>query len=100
MQLPFLIRVKPFSQRRIEMPSRYVASMAGTPALGARRGSCPLCPHPWGAGEARIALHTEFLPSLLSFEGAFSSISGSLLQENFSGGKPPDPHTTTKSLGD
>ena len=40
-----------------------------------------------GAGGARNALHTEFLPSLLSSEGAFSGISDSLLQENFSGGK-------------
>ena len=44
-----------------------------------------------GAGGARIALHTDFLLSLLSSEGAFSVISDSLLQENFSGGKPLTP---------
>ena len=53
-----------------------------------------------GAGGARIALHTEFLPSLLSSEGAFSGISDSLLQEDFSRGKPPDLQTTIESLGD
>ena len=52
-----------------------------------------------GAGGARIALHTEFFPSLLSSEGAFSGISDSLV-ENFSGGKPPDPQVTVDSLGD
>ena len=52
-----------------------------------------------GAGGARFALHTEFLPSLLSSEGAFSGISDSLLQKNFSGSKPPDPQTTIQSLG-
>ena len=44
-----------------------------------------------GAGGARIALHTEFFPSLLSSEGAFSGISDSLV-ENCYGGKPPDPN--------
>ena len=53
-----------------------------------------------GAGGGRIALHTEFLQSLLSSEGAFSGISDSLVQENFSGGKPPDPHINIESLGD
>ena len=52
-----------------------------------------------GAGGARIALYTEFFPSLLSSEGAFSGISDSLV-ENFSGGKPPDPQVTVDSLGD
>ena len=32
---------------------------SGTPTLGGRRGSCPICPHPWGAGGARISLHDE-----------------------------------------
>ena len=53
-----------------------------------------------GAGGARIALHTDFLPSLLSSEGAFSGISDGSLQENFSEGKPPDPQATIQSLGD
>ena len=44
-----------------------------------------------GAGGARIALHTELFPFLLSAEEAFSSIVASLVQENFAGGKPPDP---------
>ena len=52
--------------------------------LRSGRNQGPLC---WGAGGARNALHTEFLPSLLSSEGAFSGISDGLLQENFSGGK-------------
>ena len=33
----------------------------------------------WGAGGARIALHTELFPSLLSAEEAFSSIVDSLV---------------------
>ena len=55
-------------------------------AGGGRRGNCP---HPWGAGGTTIALHTEFLPSLLSSERAFSYISDSLLQENFFLGASP-----------
>ena len=58
-------------------------SPTGTPTLGGSTGSCPLCPHPWGAGGARVALRTEFFPSLLSSEGAFSGIADSLLQVNF-----------------
>ena len=53
-----------------------------------------------GAGGARIPHHSEFFPSLLSSEGAFSGISDSLVNENFSGGKPPDPQITIESLGD
>ena len=53
-----------------------------------------------GAGGARVTLHTEFFPSLLSSEGAFSSIADRLLQLNFSGGKPPDPQIPIESLGD
>ena len=53
-----------------------------------------------GAGGARIALHTEFLPSLLSSEGAFSSISDSLLQEKLSGGRLLDLQTIIESLKD
>ena len=53
-----------------------------------------------GAGGGRTALHTEFFPSLLSSEGAFSSISDSLLQQNFSGAKLPDPQITIESQGD
>ena len=45
----------------------------------------------WEAGGARIALHAELLPSLLPSEGAFSDVVDGLIQENFSGGKPPDP---------
>ena len=73
---------------------------SGTTTLGGgRRGSCPLYSHPWGARGARIGFHTEFFPSLLSSEGAFSGISDSLVEENFSGGKPPDPQVTIESLG-
>ena len=67
---------------------------------GGRRGSCPLCPHSRGAGGARIALHTEFFPSLLSAEEAFSGIVDSLAQGHFSGGKPPDPQIIVVLLGD
>ena len=49
-----------------------------------RRGSCPLLPHPWGAGGTRIALHTDFIPSLLSSEGAFSGIVDSLVEDTSS----------------
>ena len=56
--------------------------LSGAPTLG-------------GAGGARVALHTEFLQFLLSFEGGYSGISDSLLQKNFSGSKPPDPQTAT-----
>ena len=58
-------------------------------------GSCPLWPHSWGAGRARIALHTKLFPSLQSAEEAFFGIVESLVQENFSGGKP---QTTKLSL--
>ena len=52
-----------------------------------------ICPHSWGegAGVARIALHTELFPSLLSPEEAFSGIVDSLVQENFSGDNPQTP---------
>ena len=49
----------------------------------------------WGTGGARIALHTEFFPSLLSCEGAFSGGVNSLVQEIFSGDKPIDPQINT-----
>ena len=49
---------------------------------------------------ARIALHAELLPSLLPSEGAFSDVVDGLIQENFSGGKPPDPPITVVLLGD
>ena len=63
-------------------------------------GRCPLCPHSWGAGGARVALRTELFPSLLSAEEAFSGIVDSLVQENFSGGKPPDPQIIVVLLED
>ena len=44
-----------------------------------------------GAGGARITLHTKLFPSLLSCKGPASGVVDSLVQENFSGGKPPDP---------
>ena len=40
--------------------------------------------HGW-AGGARIVLHTEFFPPLLSREWALSGLVDSLAQENFSG---------------
>ena len=53
-----------------------------------------------GAGGARIALYTELFPSLISAEEAFFGIVDSLVQENFSGGKPPDPKIIAVLLGD
>ena len=49
-------------------------SLAGMPMLGARKGSFSLCPLPWGAGGARIALSAKIFTSLLSCEGAFAGI--------------------------
>ena len=56
--------------------------------------------HPWRAGGARNALHIELFLSLLSSEGAFSSIVDSLAQDSFSGGKPPDPQISMVLLRD
>ena len=44
-----------------------------------------------GAGDARIPLHAECFRSLLSCEGAFSSVVDSLVLGNFSRDKSPDP---------
>ena len=52
------------------------------------------------AGGTRITLHNELFQSLLFCEGAFSGTVGSLVRENFSGRKPPDPQITTALLGD
>ena len=60
----------------------------GTPTLGG------------GEGGARIILHTELFPSLLSAKEAFFGIVDSLVQENFSVGKPPDPQIVILLLGD
>ena len=70
------------------------------PKLEGRRGSCPLSPSSVGGGGARIALHTELFPSLLSSERVFSGIVDSLAHKNFSGVKPPDDQTSTALLGD
>ena len=68
-------------------------------AGGGQVGQLPPLLSSMGAGGARIALHTEFFPSLLSSEGVFSGISDSLV-EDFSGGKPPDPRIAVESPGD
>ena len=65
--------------------------MAGTPPLGAG-GQMPPLPSVMGGQAARIALHTELFPSLLSSEGAFSGGEDSLVQENVSGDKSPNPN--------
>ena len=44
-----------------------------------------------GTGGARIALHVELFPSLLSCKGGFSGVVNGQVEENFPGGKPPDP---------
>ena len=68
---------------------------------GGQEGQLPPLPSSMGGtGGARIALHTEFFPSLLSSKGAFSGILGSLVQENFSQGKPSDPYVAIDSLRD
>ena len=59
----------------------------GTPTLG-------------GAGGAIVTLHTELFPFLLSAEEACSGIVDSLVQEDFSGGKPPDPQIIVVLLRD
>ena len=41
-----------------------------------------------GAGGARIALHVNLFPSLLSCECSFSGAVDSLVQENFLGASP------------
>ena len=53
-----------------------------------------------GTGGARIAIHTELFPSLLSAEETFSGIADWLVPETFSGGKPPDPQIIIVLLGD
>ena len=55
-----------------------------------QEGQLPPLPLSMGVGWARIVLHTELFPSLLSSEGVFCGILDSLIQENFSVGKPPD----------
>ena len=44
-----------------------------------------------GGRGARIAFHTELLPSLLSHAWDFLRVLESFVQDTFSGGKPPDP---------
>ena len=50
-----------------------------------------------GSGRARIALHTEVLPSLLSWERTFYDVIDGLTQENFSGESPHTPNPTRYS---
>ena len=59
---------------------------------GGRRGSCPLCLLPWGAGGARIALNADIFTSLLSCEGAFAGILGSFFMKTFLGAGPQTPN--------
>ena len=62
-----------------------------TPKLGEQEGQLPPMPLPWGA---RIALHTELFPFLLSCQETFSGVVDSLVQENFSGASPQTPNLT------
>ena len=48
----------------------------------------------------RRGIHTELFPFLLPSEGIFSDVEDGLIQENFSGGKPPDPEIAIVLLGD
>ena len=52
------------------------------------------------AGGVRIVLHTELFLSLLSSQGAFSSVYIQFVSRNFSGGKHPDPQINIVLLGD
>ena len=65
--------------------------------FGGRRGSCFICPLPYGG---RIALDTELFLSLLAYEGTFSGVVEGLVQENFSEGEPPKPQLATLQLCD
>ena len=53
---------------------RNITCHSGTPTLGGRRGSYSLCLLLWGAGGARIVLHTEPFPFILSYEGALFDV--------------------------
>ena len=64
------------------------------------RGQLPPLLSSLEAEGARIALQTELFPSLLYYEGAFSGIIDSFVQENFSGDKPPDPQISIVLLRD
>ena len=58
------------------------------PTLGTRRVAAPSALIHAEAGGARFPMHTALFASVLSFEGAFSGVVDSLIQENCSGGKP------------
>jgi len=62
--------------------------LSGDAYFGWQGAAAPLCPHPWGAGGARITLHTKLFLSLLSCEGAFSSVVDSLVHGSFLGPSP------------
>ena len=47
-----------------------------------------------GAGDKRIALHTEHFPSHLACEMVLSGVVDSYVKENLSGGKPQNPTLT------
>ena len=58
---------------------------------------------PGGPGGARISLHSELFPSILSSHRAFSGIADSLVHKHFSESKPPSsltPKITFLLLGD
>ena len=67
---------------------------------GGKRGSCPFLSSSMGEGGPKIALRTEFFPSLQSAEGAFSGIVDCLVLENLPGGKPADSQINIFLLGD
>ena len=85
MQVPY--KVVSYKIKSVYLAKSVLSMEPETPTLGGRRDSCSLRLHLWGQG-ARIALHAELFPFLLSSEGAFSGIVDSLFQENFSVGKP------------
>ena len=71
----------------------------GMPTLVGKRGSCPLCPHSWGQEGQELPFLLNSV-HLLSTGEAFSGIVDSLVQETFSGGKPPHPPIVVVLLGD
>ena len=74
--------------------------MQGRLLWGAGWAANPLILIHGGTLGARISLRTKFFPSLLSSKGAFSGTVDILVQENYSGGKPPDPQSSNILLGD
>ena len=57
-----------------------------------QEGQLSLCPLLWGAGGAKVALHTELFPSLLSCEQAFPALWIVLFRKLFLGASSHTPN--------